>query len=107
MVRNLTGGPRPFFAEGYRKAYAANFGLITGDPGRTMPLTRAATTDGIVFRADPGLSRDAGGSGLGLAIVRSIARVHQGSIAVRSGDGHTRFVLQLPMTPDRGQRGTT
>ena len=59
------------------------------------------------FRADPGRSRDAGGSGLGLAIVRSIARVHQGSIAVRSGDGHTRFVLQLPMTPDRGQRGTT
>jgi len=58
VVRNLTGGPRPFFAEGYRKAYAANFGLITGDPGRTMPLTRAATTDGIVFRADPGLGFD-------------------------------------------------
>lgn len=54
------------------------------------------------FRADPGRSRDSGGSGLGLAIVRSIARVHQGSIDVRSGDGHTRFVLQLPMTPDRG-----
>jgi two-component system heavy metal sensor histidine kinase CusS len=54
------------------------------------------------FRADPGRSRDAGGSGLGLAIVRSIARVHRGSIAVRSAAGHTRFLLQLPMTPDRG-----
>lgn len=58
VVRNLTGGPRPFFVEGYRKAFAANFGLITGDPGRSMPLTRAATTDGIVFRADPGLGFD-------------------------------------------------
>lgn len=54
------------------------------------------------FRADPGRSRDAGGSGLGLAIVRSIARIHQGSVSVRSTDGHTRFVLQLPMTPDAG-----
>ncbi|MDP2005973.1 MAG: heavy metal sensor histidine kinase [Rubrivivax sp.] len=54
------------------------------------------------FRADPGRSRDAGGSGLGLAIVRSIARVHHGSIAVRCAAGHTRFMLQLPMKPDRG-----
>lgn len=54
------------------------------------------------FRADPGRSRDAGGSGLGLAIVRSIARVHHGSIAVRSAGGHTRFRLQLPLAPVRG-----
>ena len=54
------------------------------------------------FRADPGRSRDAGGSGLGLAIVRSIARVHHGRIAVRCAAGHTRFMLQLPMKPDRG-----
>ena len=53
------------------------------------------------FRADPARSRDAGGSGLGLAIVRSIARVHHGSISVRSTAGHTRFMLQLPMTPVR------
>ena len=52
------------------------------------------------FRADPARSRDAGGSGLGLAIVRSIARVHQGEISVRSSGGHTSFVLQLPIKPD-------
>ena len=54
------------------------------------------------FRADPGRSRDAGGSGLGLAIVRSIARIHHGSVSVRSGAGRTEFVLRLPMTPGRG-----
>ena len=53
------------------------------------------------FRADPGRSRDAGGSGLGLAIVRSIARAHQGSAYVRSAAGHTRFVLELPIEPNR------
>ena len=53
------------------------------------------------FRADTGRSRDAGGSGLGLAIVRSIARAHQGSVHVRSAAGHTRFVIQLPIAPDR------
>lgn len=51
------------------------------------------------FRADSARSRDAGGGGLGLAIVRSIARVHQGEIAVRSFSGHTSFLLQLPIEP--------
>lgn len=58
VIRNLTGGPRPFFVEGYRKAYAPNFGLATGDPRRVMPLTRAATTYEMDFRADPGLGFD-------------------------------------------------
>ncbi len=53
------------------------------------------------FRADPARSRDAGGSGLGLAIVRSIARAHRGEIAVSSLDGHTSFVLQLPVDTHR------
>jgi len=53
------------------------------------------------FRADPARSRDAGGSGLGLAIVRSIARAHQGEIAVRSTEGHSSFVLKLPIEPNR------
>lgn len=58
VIRNLTGGPRPFFVEGYLKAFPANFGLVTGDPGRTMPLTRAATTYGVDFKADSGLGFD-------------------------------------------------
>ncbi len=58
VIRNLTGGPRPFFVEGYRNVYAANFGLVTGDPGRTMPMARAATNAGVDYRADPGLGFD-------------------------------------------------
>ena len=55
VIRNLTGGVRPFFAEGYRPLFRPNFGLITGDPRRDLATTRAASTAGINFRADPGL----------------------------------------------------
>lgn len=58
IIRNLTGGPRPFFAEGFESIYRLNFGLITGDPGRNLPSTRAASTVGIDFQADPGLGFD-------------------------------------------------
>ncbi len=58
VIRNLTGGQRPFFDQGFRAAYDSNFGLVTGDPGRFLPMTRAATTLGLDFRADPGLGFD-------------------------------------------------
>jgi hypothetical protein len=58
VIRNLTGGHRPFFDEGYRAAFRFNFGLATGDPGRTVAYSRAASTIGIDFQADPGLGFD-------------------------------------------------
>lgn len=58
VIRNMTGGARPFFAEGFRQLFRPNFGLITGDPRRDLPMTRAASTAGIDFRADPGLGFD-------------------------------------------------
>lgn len=58
VIRELTGGPRPFFDEGYLEAYQFNFGLISGDPGREMEVTRAASTLDFDFRADPGLGFD-------------------------------------------------
>jgi acetyl esterase/lipase len=58
VIRNLTGGPRPFFEKGFQNAYPKNFGLATGDPGRVLPATRAGGTEGIDFRADQGLGFD-------------------------------------------------
>ena len=59
VIRELTGGPRPFFEEGYREAYQFNFGLISGDPAREMEVSRAASTLEFDYRADPGLGFDA------------------------------------------------
>ena len=58
VIRNLTGGPRPFFSEGYRQKYAGNFGLVAGDPDRILPMTRASTNEGADYQADPGLGFD-------------------------------------------------
>jgi two-component system heavy metal sensor histidine kinase CusS len=75
--------------------------LEVANDGQTIAPEHLERVFDRFFRADPARSRDAGGSGLGLAIVRSIARAHQGEIAVRSADGHTSFVLQLPVEPQR------
>ncbi len=52
------------------------------------------------YRTDKSRSRAVEGTGLGLAIVRSIARVHDGSVAAfrRSGGG-TVFRVLLPLAP--------
>ncbi len=69
VVRDMTGGPRPFFTDGYRASYASNFGLLAGDPGRILPATRAATNEGVDYRAGPGLGFD------GDLINRSVRRL--------------------------------
>ena len=54
-IKYLTGGPRPFFAEGFAEQYLVNFGLAMVDPGRRLLVTRAATNQDHVYAIDPGL----------------------------------------------------
>jgi alpha-beta hydrolase superfamily lysophospholipase len=55
VMRNLTGGPRPFFVEGFRQSYLSNFGLLLFDPDRSSPAGRAATNADAQYHVDPGL----------------------------------------------------
>jgi two-component system heavy metal sensor histidine kinase CusS len=43
------------------------------------------------------LNHDNEGSGLGLAITRSIVHAHGGTIAVRTGERTTEFVIRIPL----------
>lgn len=54
IIMHLTGGPRPFFSEGFREQYMINFGLVISDPDRTSLTGRAATNEGHVYHIDPG-----------------------------------------------------
>ena len=66
IVRNLTGGPRPFFLEGYKDQYQATFSLLLSDPDRTSIAGRAASTEGVKYHISDGLglSDDAINSGI-------------------------------------------
>ena len=55
LIRNLTGGPRPFFLEGMSAQYQLNFGLLLFDPNRTSVPVSAGTNRDTVYHIDPGL----------------------------------------------------
>lgn len=55
IVRNLTGGPRPFFQEGFNEQYTVNFGLALLDPERKGLVNRAATNQDARYHIDAGL----------------------------------------------------
>jgi len=69
VIRNLTGGPRPFFREGFRRHFASNFGFFSGDPDRTLAWARAATNEAADYRADPGMGFE------GDVLNRSVPRI--------------------------------
>jgi len=77
--------------------------VAVSNEGDAIPAEHLERIFDRFYRVDAARSRDRGGSGLGLAIVRSIARAHQGSVAVRSNGGRTTFTLSLPCagTPAR------
>jgi len=54
-IKNLTGGTRPFFQEGFNQQYIANFGLVLVDPERKLLVNRAATNEDTVYQVDAGL----------------------------------------------------
>lgn len=81
VIRELTGGPRPFFLEGLRDQYSVNFGLLLLDPNRTTLIGRAATNEGVTYAVDPALGLDA--AALNAAIRRFIA-----DPAARNAEAH-------------------
>ncbi len=60
VMKHLSGGPRPFFAEGFAEQYVVNFGLALLDPERKLLVNRAATNDEAVYSIDAGLGVTAG-----------------------------------------------
>lgn len=55
VARALSGGPRPFFFEGFRDSYQLNFGLLLLDPDRRTLPGRAATNANTVYSIDESL----------------------------------------------------
>jgi pimeloyl-ACP methyl ester carboxylesterase len=60
VMKNLTGGDRPFFNEGFREQFQVNFGLLLADPDLQSITGRAATNEGVRYEIDPGLGISSG-----------------------------------------------
>lgn len=54
VIENLTGGPRPFFGEGYAAQYGLNFLVLVDAAGNAGPSNAAADNSKAVYRIDPG-----------------------------------------------------
>ena len=54
-IRMLTGGPRPFFLEGFKDQYVLNFGLAVLDPDRKTIPAAAATNADVNYTIEEGL----------------------------------------------------
>lgn len=107
IIRNLLNNAIDF-AEGHPidvRLAANRKAVVIGvrDYGVGMSREQAEHVFDRFWRADPSRSRTTGGSGLGLSIATTDARLHQGTLRVRSrlGEG-TWFLLSLPRDPDRG-----
>jgi two-component system, OmpR family, heavy metal sensor histidine kinase CusS len=73
-----------------REAESAVISVSNSGP----PIPRDALSR--IFDRFVRLNQDNEGSGLGLAITRSIVHAHRGTIAVRTGEKKTEFVIRIP-----------
>ncbi|MDN4609555.1 sensor histidine kinase [Arthrobacter burdickii] len=72
--------------------------LTIDNDGDRIPETQRERVFERFVRLDESRTRESGGSGLGLAISKNIIRAHAGTIlATENTDGHTRFVVTLPL----------
>jgi two-component system, OmpR family, sensor kinase len=71
--------------------------LSVTDDGPGIPAELQPDLFERFVRGDSSRSRAAGSTGLGLAIVAAVVAAHQGTVAVTSPPGHTRFVITLPL----------
>lgn len=81
VMKHFTGGPRPFFAEGFAEQYIVNFGLALLDPERELLVNQAATNDGHVYEIDNGL-------GLTAAELNAGVRRFPADPALRNPEAH-------------------
>ena len=86
IMKNLTGGERPFFEEGFLDQYMVNFGLALLDPERKGLVQRAGTNANHTYDIDDGL-------GLSDAQVNEGVRDFAADPSARNAEAHPDMVL--------------
>jgi signal transduction histidine kinase len=80
----------------YRDDTAVNIAVVDGGVG--IPQEHLPRLFERFYRVDRDRSRERGGTGLGLAIVKHIAKLHGGTVSVKSREGEgSTFTIHLPI----------
>jgi signal transduction histidine kinase len=80
--------------------------IVVEDDGIGIPRRERRRVFEMFYRAEHYLSRTVPGTGLGLALVRTIVRVHRGTVRVESSPrGGSTFRIRLPRA--RAKAGTS
>ncbi|MCU1632872.1 MAG: hypothetical protein JWM61_1524 [Micrococcaceae bacterium] len=99
LSRNASAHPSSHASSDSIAAHGHGQAILTIDnDGDRIPGTQRERVFERFVRLDESRTRENGGSGLGLAISKDIIRAHAGTIrATENTDGHTRFVVTLPL----------
>ncbi|MES2709023.1 MAG: HAMP domain-containing sensor histidine kinase, partial [Verrucomicrobiota bacterium] len=74
--------------------------ITMADRGCGIPDSELPWIFDRFFRGGDELRRETPGAGIGLSLVRHIARVHGGSVSVKTSPGRgSEFTLRIPLTP--------
>ena len=79
--------------------------LTVTNQGEDIPADKLPHIFDRFYRADEART-DGSSFGLGLAIAKAIVDAHRGTIRCESGGGVTRFIISLPLTAGKQERGT-
>ena len=82
------------------------FAVVTvADSGPDIPADKLPHIFDRFYRADEART-DGDSFGLGLPIAKAIIDAHRGTLRCESGSGVTRFIITLPLTAGKQERGT-
>lgn len=82
------------------------FAVVTvADSGPDIPAEKLPHIFDRFYRADEART-DGDSFGLGLPIAKAIIDAHRGTLRCESGGGVTRFIITLPLTAGKQERGT-
>ena len=79
--------------------------VAVADSGPDIPADKLPHIFDRFYRADEART-DGDSFGLGLPIAKAIIDAHRGTLRCESGGGVTRFIITLPLTAGKQERGT-
>ncbi|MBQ7990427.1 MAG: HAMP domain-containing histidine kinase [Oscillospiraceae bacterium] len=111
VIYNLTENAVKFVnQDGYIKYFFTEhdgmISLAVRNSGEGLKKNEMSRVFDRFYKTDESRGRDKTGVGLGLSIVRSIVKLHDGSVLVRSREGeYTEFEITIPISGTEEQHG--